>query len=153
MFIVEHIGGESVGIGGIDEWTEALLMEIPRILAHRNDPGVRGRFFQDAVPSEADANAEFRAAMDPELEHLFASAEKILIKDLARIEDGFVAIPDTHVRAWMDALNQARLILGEWYTIEEEDLRASAFDPGDERDVAALKVHFFGAMLHQFTQL
>jgi hypothetical protein len=151
--MVERNGEDGVCISGVDAATLALLHEVPSILHYRSHPNVSKRFFPDVKPGDAQATEEFHEAMDPDLEYLFASAEEILIQDLAKIREGTIDIPDTHVRAWMSALNQARLILAELNEIDAADMGRGEFDPGEKKDLAVLKIHFFGFILHLFIDL
>lgn len=152
-FTIERIGEDAVSINGIDDATLALLHEVPSILHYRSHPSVSKRLFPDVKPGDEQVSEEFHEATDPDLEYLFASAEEILIRDLAGIRDGSIEIPDTHVRAWMSALNQARLILAELNQIDAADMGRGEFDPDEKKDLAVLKIHFFGFVLHLFIDL
>jgi len=57
------------------------------------------------------------------------------------------------VPAWMSALNQTRLILGEIHKIDEAEMNRTDFDPQSARHLAALRIHLLGYPLHRFVQL
>ena len=58
-----------------------------------------------------------------------------------------------HVNAWISALNQARLILGEIHEIDEADMNRSDLDPHNPKHVAAFRIHLLGHLLHLFVEL
>ena len=137
-----------LALEGFDETALFLLNDLPAILHYRADPGVQARMFPDALPGDLEANDAWHDAMDAELEYLFASAEELMLKDLEGLDEGGVlAIPATHLDAWMNGLNQARIILGELYGIVEEDMHNENPDPGRDRDVAVYRINFYAWLL------
>ncbi len=152
-FVIERVGEDAVCISGIDTATLALLREVPSILHYRSHPNVSKRMFPDVKPGDEQVTKEFHEAMDPDLEYLFASAEEILIQDVAKVREGTIKIPGTHVDAWMSALNQTRLILAELHDIDVGDMGRGEFDPDEKKDLAVLKIHFFGYILDLFIAL
>lgn len=95
-----------------------LLAEIPRI-AERHE-GAWARLYPDPMdPNGSDAAREavedWREHVRPGLEHLFSSSRDIVSADLAGMASHgkFVQciIPRAHFDAWLNTLNQARLVM------------------------------------------
>ena len=64
-----------------------------------------------------------------------------------------VTFPVEHVDAWMSALNQARLILGELFSVTEKDMNATDLDAHSEKTLAIVRIHLLGYLLRLFVQL
>lgn len=128
-----------------------MLAELPRA-ASRHD-GARSRLYPDPIGSDsADAIGEdledWREHVHPELEQLFAGSREKVSADLG----GFGAksgslrcvIPRENIDAWLNALNQARLVIVEENKFCEREL--SGAEPPDlstRRGLSLLKVHFY----------
>jgi tetraacyldisaccharide-1-P 4'-kinase len=91
---------------------------------------------------------------------LFVSAGETVTRDLTALvvdkedaEAHQVTFPVEHLRAWMSALNQVRLILGEVHKINEEDMNRADFDPQSPKHMAALRIHLLGYLLQMFVEL
>lgn len=138
---------KTVELTGIPPVLRHCLFQLPEILRHRTQPGVRERLFPDPEPGNARANADWHELADPELRHLFVSAEETVVRDLAGLEDDRVRFPAAHLSAWMSAINQARLILGELHHVTEQDMDRTDLDPSRPKDVALLEIHVLGYLL------
>ena len=76
------------------------------------EPAVRERLLPPAYNDEA-AEREWQRLAHPELEHLFQSRVEIVRQDLAKIKRRrmgrtMLTIPQTHISAWLSALNAGR---------------------------------------------
>ena len=58
-----------------------------------------------------------------------------------------VAFPIAHLDAWLSALNQARLILGEQFRVTDAMMERRDLDPQSELDLAILRIHLLGWVL------
>ncbi len=131
------------------------LLRLGEILSQRNHPDIARRLFP--APSDDEPfNAEWRVMIAPELRHLFVEAGEMVLGDLAALEpEGHwahtfrVVFPAAHADAWMSALNEARLILGEQFGLREEDLDhpMSKFNPNNARHMAIARVWALGYLL------
>jgi hypothetical protein len=83
--------------------------------------------------------------VQPDLERLFASNREIVQQDLGELAgSGRIVIRAGHLDAWLNVLNQARLITVEIHRLEDRDLEQR--DPPDlttQKGVALLRVHFY----------
>jgi len=128
-----------------------LLAELPRAAARHDS--ARSRIYPDPIGSDgADTVAEdledWREHVHPELERLFAASREKVSEDLGTLgaKTGSVrcVIPRESIDAWLNALNQARLVIVEENKFGEREL--SGAEPPDlstRRGLALLKVHFY----------
>jgi hypothetical protein len=125
------------------------LTELPKVAARHKK--AQARLYPD--PIGGAAHAEFRRDwkehVRPELERLFASSRDIVARDLSapggHNHGTEVAIPCAHLEAWLNALNQARLVIVEESNFTEADL--DHHEPPDlatQRGLSLLKIHFYG---------
>jgi hypothetical protein len=137
---------------GISPLLAHCLFELPEILRLRDQPEPHQRLFPDPLQHDAESSAEWHRLMDDDLQHLFASAEEIVIRDLTQFDRKAAAItfPADHANAWMSALNQARLVLGAKYNVTEADMDDQDLDLTDPRKKALLQIHLFGWVLQHF---
>jgi len=157
---VQPLDEKRILISGIPPGLAAVLHELPEILELRDSPEARARLYPDPTADNDSINREWRQMAGPELRHLFVSAGETVGRDLTAMTvagesgDAYrVAFPIEHVPAWMSALNQSRLILGEVHKIDEAEMIRADFDPQNARQMAALRIHLLGHLLHLFVEL
>ena len=157
---IQPLDEKHIRISGIPSVLALMLRELPEILEMRDSPAAMRRLFPHPTTANEKANQEWQQMVGPELRHLFVSAGETVTRDLTGMtveEDDTQAyrvdFPAEHVRAWMSALNQARLILGELHQINELDMNNVEFDPHNQRDFAALRIHLLGYVLQLFVEL
>ena len=150
---VYAVDDKHLRISGLDPLLARCLYRVPEILDQRDRPEIRARLFPDPLPGEAETNAEWHRLMDADLEHLFLSAGEIVARDLTGLQADQLTVPAEHHRAWMSALNQARLILGEQHGITESDLNRTDLDLHQARDRAVLEIHVLGLLLHRLVEV
>ena len=138
-------------IDGIDSLLGMCLQELPAILEKRDSPAVRQRIFPNPS-SDAKANNDWQQHVTPELRHLFVSAGETVVRDLTGLDAGTLKFQAEHANAWMSALNQARLILGELHHITDADMEAGDLDPRDPKQRAVLLIHIYGMLLQLFVE-
>lgn len=126
-----------------------LLADLPRIAALHEE--ARERLYPDPIgPNDAgdDLRSDWREHVVPELERLFASSREIAARDIAAMDVGAesasLSIPDKNIDAWLNALNQARLIIAGRNSFREEDLDAREEpDLSTARGLDLLRLHFY----------
>lgn len=157
---VQPSGDKLIRISGIDTFLALCLHELPEILAQRDAPAARARLFPSPTAHDKKANDDWHQLIVPELRHLFVAAGETVARDLTALEAdpdaaGYfrVTFAAEHITAWMTALNQARLILGELFAITEHDMRATDLDPSDPKLLAVMKIEWLGVLLHYFVEL
>ena len=125
-----------------------LLAELPKVAARHKK--AQARLYPDpvGVSGDAELRRDWRDHVRPELEQLFASSRDIVAQDVAAFGQNGQAtklvIPAAHLEAWLNALNQARLIIVEEYNFGEPELSHRELpDLATRRGLALLKVHFY----------
>ena len=157
---IQPLDEKRVRLSGIDPFLAACLQELPEVLSQCDHPSARQRLFPDPTAHDEEVNADWHRLMEPDLRHLFVSAAETMARDLTSLEPDAsetdclqVAFPAAHVSAWMSALNQARLILGELHRVEERDMASAQFDLREPKHLAVLKIHLLGYLLQLFVEL
>ncbi len=90
--------------------------------------------------------------MRPELRHLFLSARKTVEADLEKLSDrpghlGRLIVPRAHGDAWLNTLNQARLILASKFDFSDEELSMHEVPKSfSRRDLVLLQINFYAAI-------
>ena len=115
------------------------LLELPGLLAPDQPDEVQRRLYPSPSDDE-ELEETWRKHVRPELFALVASAREIVTRDLGGLElvdeETFLwrmEIPETHINAWLSALQVARLTLGSLHEIEEPELELE-LDDDDEDD-------------------
>lgn len=141
-------------ITGIPPLLVMCLRELPDILKQRNTPAVQKRLFPSLTDDDMKANEDWENLIVPELQHLFASAGETLAHDLATLKkestkpSSFrVLLPATNLNAWISAINEARLILGELFDITEQDMQQEDFNSDNPKQFAVWKIGALGWLL------
>jgi hypothetical protein len=150
---VRIVNSKHLRISGLNRLIASCLVQVPEILDQRD--AASSRLLPTPTTHDEKANEEWRRLVAPELRHLFVSAGETFARDLARLKPDanhpgltHIAIPLEHVNAWMTALNQARLILGEVYLLDERDMNNFELDVEQPKHRAVLIVHVLGEVLH-----
>lgn len=140
-----------IRIVGLPPVVSELISDLPRMLERTRHPAAEKRLYPDAHPRDAKASADFRRLMEPDLRRLFEAAEKTVERDLESFDrlSTELEIPADHLAAWMSALNQARLAIGEIYRVTSEDMERDDLDPTLPRDLALLRITAYGYLLER----
>lgn len=139
-------------IKGIEPLLAMCLQELPAVLEKRDSPAARPRLFPNPTGADAKANDDWQQFVAPELRHLFVSAGETVVRDLTALDGDTLTFPAEHVNAWMSALNQARLILGELHEIADHDMDPNDLDPRVPKQRAVLLIHLYGYLLQLFVE-
>ena len=157
---VRPVDAKHIRISGIEPFLADCLQGLGEVLEQRDSPKARERLFPNPTTADDKANAEWQQQITPEMRHLFVSAGETVARDLTALqpetpETGClqVTFPAEHVNAWMSALNQARLILGELFSVTEKDMNAVRFDVHNAKTLAIVRIHLLGYLLQLFVEL
>jgi hypothetical protein len=109
-------------------------------------------FSSPAAASERELCAEWKVYVEPELRRLFQTATETVAADLQQLNgstkpfaDCTLRIPKKNSDAWLNALNQARLIIAAKYNFDEGELCDHYRSPiGSRRDLGLFQVNFYG---------
>lgn len=151
---IRHAGKAQIRIAGIPPVVVACLHEIKDILSQRDQAGPHERLFPSPTQDSESIRRDWAQFVTPDLKHLFESAGETLAADLEGMEPekgatGFcrVIFPSSHLDAWMSAINQARLILGELAHVTEADMNLRRPEPGSPRHAAVVRIAALGWLL------
>lgn len=145
--------GERIDFSQIEPIEAELLKQIPAATQGEDDPKVKSRLYPDPGGSvETSLAADWEELVRPDLEHLFLSSRRAVEEDVAQIKEkkrGFatLSVPLAHADAWLNALNQARLVLATRHEFTEAELLQ--YEPPvifSRRDLALLQINFYAAI-------
>ena len=143
--------GEALKISDLDPFLAELLRQIPMSANPEGAPTAEARLF--TKPSaEKEVCAEWKSYVEPELRRLFRSATDTVAADLTQLNgnekslrNSTLCIPFEHADAWLNALNQARLVIAERNKFTDEELNDHDRSPiGSRRDLSLFQVNFYG---------
>lgn len=143
--------GDALEISDLDPFLAELLRQIPASANHEGESEAEARLFSHPS-AEEEIRAEWKSYVEPELRRLFRSATETVADDLAQLngnEKSFrnrtLAIPLEHADAWLNALNQARLVIAAKYKFSDEELNDHDRSPiGSRRDLGLFQINFYG---------
>jgi hypothetical protein len=142
---------DALVIADLDSFLAELLRQIPASTNTAGEPEAENRLFTH--PSmEKEMCAEWKSYVEPELRRLFRSATETVIEDLKQLngnEKSFrtrsLTIPFEHADAWLNTLNQARLVIAARYKFSDEELNDHDRSPiGSRRDLGLFQINFYG---------
>ena len=124
----------------------SLLTELPKVASRHKK--AQARLYPDPIGGEdhAEFRRDWKEHVRPELERLFASSRELVARDLSALGGNGtkLVIPSGHLEAWLNALNQARLVIVEESNFSEADLdHREPPDLATRRGMALLKMHFY----------
>lgn len=156
---VQPDGPKHIRLTGLDPVLLDGLFALPEILPALDRPKVRSRLLPAPTSAETEINTDWEAHVVPELRHLFVAAAETVLRDLTLLEDPDhnlrrqLRFPAEHRAAWISALNQARLILGQLHAITEADMTQEDFDLETARGLAIFRIHVLGHLLQKLLEL
>lgn len=149
MEICRH--ADSLQISDLDPFLAELLRQIPSSTNPEGVAAAESRLFS-RPSNQPGLCSEWKSYVEPELRRLFHSATETVALDLAQLNGNekslrnrTLRIPFEHVDAWLNALNQARLVIAAKYDFSEEELNDHERSPiGSRRDLSLFQVNFYG---------
>ena len=146
--------GDALHVSDLDPFLAELLRQIPASTNPEGVPTAAQRIFSapSADPKERKLCEEWKTYVQPELRRLFQSATETVTSDLAQLNGNekslrncTLRIPLEHADAWLNALNQARLVIATKYDLTEAELNDHYHSPvGSRRDLGLFQVNFYG---------
>ncbi len=145
--------GDAIQISEIDPFLTELLRQIPESTDPSGSEAAEQRVFSPpADRSEREMLDEWKVYVEPELRRLFRSATEIVAADLQQLNgkqkpfaNSTLRIPREHSESWLNALNQARLVIASKYGFTEDELSDHYRSPiGSRRDLSLFQVNFYG---------
>jgi hypothetical protein len=140
-------------ISELDPLLAELLRQIPESTNTEGVESAQQRVFSSPAPaSEREICAEWKLYVEPELRRLFRSATETVAADLQQLNGSTkpfanctLRIPTENAEAWLNALNQARLVIAAKYNFTDGELCDHYRSPiGSRRDLGLFQVNFYG---------
>jgi hypothetical protein len=157
--------GDCLEISELDPFLAELLRQIPESTNPEGAEAAQQRLFSSPAPaSEREMCAEWKLYVEPELRRLFQTATETVVVDLQQLNGSTkpfanctLRIPTENADAWLNALNQARLVIAAKYNFTEAELGDHYRSPiGSRRDLGLFQVNFYGFLqefiLHELEQ-
>ena len=140
-------------ISELDPFLAELLRQIPESTNPEGAESAQQRLFSSPAPaSEREICAEWKVYVEPELRRLFQTATETVAADLQQLNGSTkpfanctLRIPEANAEAWLNALNQARLVIAAKYNFTDGELCDHYRSPiGSRRDLGLFQVNFYG---------
>jgi hypothetical protein len=144
---------DALELSELDPFLAELLRQIPDSTNPEGSEDAQQRLFcRPADASEQELCAEWKVYVEPELQRLFRGATETVAADLKPLNGSSrpfanctLRIPVKHADAWLNALNQARLVIASKYGFTEAELSDHYRSPiGSRRDLSLFQVNFYG---------
>lgn len=148
---------DTLEIAGIPAPLAEFLRQIPASARPGRSRAARRRLFSSPVSDPADPlAADWAEHVAPELEHLFRSATELVAGDLRSLRKERrppddpasyrLRIPRKHAEAWLSALNQARIVIGEKIRYREGDRLDPSRIDSDPRALQIAQMDFYALL-------
>jgi hypothetical protein len=144
---------DALEISELDPFLAELLRQIPASTNPEGTPDAEKRLFSaPADPGTKELCAEWKTYVEPELRRLFRSATDTVAADLEQLNgkdkpfaNRRLHIPAEHADAWLNTLNQARLVLAKKFKFTDAELCDHYRSPvGSRRDLSLFQINFYG---------
>ncbi|HEX8280863.1 MAG TPA: DUF2017 family protein [Chthoniobacterales bacterium] len=145
--------GDTLEISELDPFLAELLRQIPDSTTTTGQEAAEQRVFSPpADAKETELCQEWKLYVEPELRRLFRSATETVAADLKPLNgkskpfaNCTLRIPLRNAEAWLNALNQARLVIAAKNNFTEGELCDHYRSPiGSRRDLSLFQVNFYG---------
>lgn len=145
--------GDTLELAELDPFLAELLRQIPESTKPEGIEAAEQRLFSlPGESAETELCSEWKLYVEPELRRLFRSATETVAADLMPMNgtskpfaNCTLRIPVKNADAWLNALNQARLVIAAKYNFSESELGDHYRSPiGSRRDLSLFQVNFYG---------
>jgi hypothetical protein len=151
---------KSIEFSRIESIEAELLKQVPAA----GDPEGEDRAEERLYPAPTSQGSpamikDWNEFVRPELRHLFLSARKVVEEDLADMtrrpgKITHLVVPLAHAEAWLNALNQARLVLATKYDFTEAELSFNHSPKTfSRRDLVLLQINFYAAVQERLIEI
>ncbi len=140
-------------ISELDPFLAELLRQVPESANPEGTAAAEERLYSlPTADSDPAMCAEWKLYVEPELRRLFSTATETVSADLQMLNGSAkpfanctLRIPTQHAEAWLNALNQARLVIAAKYAFTDGELSDHYRSPiGSRRDLGLFQVNFYG---------
>ncbi len=140
-------------ISDLDPFLAELLRQVPASTRPEGDEQAEARIYcSPSQTNDETLRAEWKTFVQPELRRIFESSTETVASDLEQLDGNektlanrTLHIPCNHADAWLNALNQARLVIAARNNFSEGELSDHCRSPiGSRRDLSLFQVNFYG---------
>ena len=158
--LIRKSKNKAIEFSRIEQIEAELLKQVPACCELDEGSDAESRIFPaPANATEPDLLRDWEEYVRPELRHLFRSAKETVETDLESLKMkvgrlGRFVVPLEHGESWLNALNQARLILAAKFEFSEREL--SAFDlprTFSQRELVLHQINFYAAMQERIIEI
>jgi hypothetical protein len=151
---------KAIEFSRIERIEAELLKQVPVCCEFDEGSSAAARLFPSPTgASDRDLLRDWDEFVRPELRHLFVSAKKTVQEDLGSLKMkvghlGRFLVPLEHAERWLNALNQARLVLAAKFEFSEAEL--SAFEPPktfSQRELVLHQINFYAAIQERIIEI
>jgi hypothetical protein len=151
---------KSIEFTRIESIEAELLKQVPDAGDPEGETKAEERLYPLPTHQEAPGMVkDWEEFVRPELRHLFFSARKVVEEDLATMtrrpgRHSHLVVPLVHAEAWLNALNQARLVLATKYDFSEAELSFNQpLQTFSRRDLVLLQINFYAAVQERLIEI
>jgi len=151
--LIHRLNEDSIEFTDVEPIEADLLRQIPILCDVHGDSRAESRLFSTpADPSQTQFLTDWEEYVRPELQHIFLSARTTVEKDLEKMEErpghpSRLVMLCSHGEAWLNALNQARLVLANKFEFTDEELSLHEVPRSfSRRDLVLLQINFYAAI-------
>ncbi len=148
--LIRRLKENTIEFVDIEPIEAELLRQVPSVCDSGGDSRSEARLFSSpADSSETQFLNDWGEYVRPELRHLFISARNTVKEDLEKLSDfpgrlGRLIVPRAHSEAWLNALNQARLILATKFNFSDRELSMHEAPKWfSRRDMVLQQINFY----------
>jgi hypothetical protein len=158
--LIRKSKNKAIEFSRIEQIEAELLKQVPACCELDEGSDAESRIFPaPANATEPDLLRDWEEYVRPELRHLFRSAKETVEADLESLKMkvgrlGRFVVPLEHGESWLNALNQARLILAAKFEFSEREL--SAFDlprTFSQRELVLHQINFYAAIQERIIEM
>jgi Domain of unknown function (DUF2017) len=151
---------KSIEFSKIEAIEAELLKQVPTAGDPEGEEKAEGRLYPSPMSQETPGMVkDWEEFVRPELRHLFLSARKVVEEDLAAMtrrpgKISHLVVPLIHAESWLNALNQARLVLATKYDFTEAELSFNQTPKTfSRRDLVLLQINFYAAVQERLIEI
>jgi len=148
--LIRRLKEHSIELIDIEPIEAELLRQVPDVCEKGGDSRSEARLFSNpADSSETQFLNDWGEYVRPELRNLFLSARNTVKEDLEKLSNfpgrlGRLVVPRDHSDAWLNALNQARLILATKFNFSDRELSMHEAPKWfSRRDLVLQQINFY----------
>ncbi len=155
---ISRLDANTLAITRLDPFLVELLRQIPLCADPSGSEAATERIFTRPSDDE-ELCEEWKEYVQPELRHIFEGASATVTGDLAHLKqksDGshHMSLRDSHVDAWLNCLNQARLVVAARNKFTEEDMdQEFGVVISSQREFDLFRIHFYGLIQESLLRL